>query len=134
MFEELDKTIIAGVSAGLDNAFRQDGPLAKSIGDAFDTVTRPLRTEITRLRRLLYWRNPAKPPTHEQPVLVSVKGDMYFAVWRPAADGDEAYWDSDIEYGGTVIEPDGWFEVPGFDRQNGHCFPTPPHPAGQVKP
>lgn len=88
----------------------------KTVGDFIADCVSPLADEMRRLRRRLAWRPVNKPPKHQNPVLVSVKGDMFFACWRPPEGADEGYWDSDIEYGGKPIQPDAWFDVPPINQ------------------
>lgn len=109
-----------GVRAGLEQGFGPDGPFAKAMDGAFA----PVRAEIGRLRKVerhFRWKPMESAPKDGRSILVSSKGDLCWACW--VEDETGAYWDRDIEYGGSPIEPDSWFPVPAPPAQ-----PPPPTP------
>jgi len=77
---------------------------------AFEQVVAPWREEVQRLRKIetrLKWWPVEKLPDWAKdgrPVWVSRDGDVFVAAYTAEAD-EEPYWDLDLEYGGSPMEP-----------------------------
>lgn len=101
----LGTAIEEGVTEGLQSAFAPGGGAFKAFEDALAPVFAEMR-ELRRYKARHQWR-PMKdaPPwlMDGRTVLVARHGDAFWASYQTDEDG--GYWDADLEYGGTAIEP-----------------------------
>lgn len=108
--------ITAGLNDGLAKAFGPGGAAEKALTGALDKGLAPLFDEMRELRRYKArhsWRPAEGAPDwlkDGRGVLVSVGGDIMFAAWF--VEGGVGYWDRDVEYGGSPVEPDWVFILP----------------------
>lgn len=115
----LRKPIEDGVKAGLKSAFSPGGALTKALNASLAPIFDELR-RLRRLERRLRWHPIEQAPEwlkDGRAVLVNQAGDLRWACWSQE-DGEEGYWDADVEYGGEPLDP-----------QPSHFFLVPDAPA-----
>lgn len=98
--------VAEGVHAGLSEAFAPGGSFSTALGKEMEPIFDELRAlRVYKLRHS--WRPIHLAPEWTRdgrPMLLARNGDLIFGAYQQEA-GEEGYWDGDIEFGGSPIQP-----------------------------